>query len=179
MTTGSRFGDPNGNLDDHPSWGVVDSEEDIFGGGSSAITTRRPSVARPTKPPTPPLFHRPSLGEEGEGNIPLDFNNVFEAERITTTTRRPMRVTTRRPSNIRPIPQRPQTSRTTTVAPERQLPRCTWAIITCCNPSNDQQVSSECFENAGCGGSFWGQSPCSKEATLEALEAAQRFFESQ
>lgn len=169
MELPNRFGDPN-DIDniDHPVWGVVgESSEQSGGAAAPARTTMRPTVrpARPTKPPTPPLFHRPSFGDEGQGNV--QQNDLTQSVGQTQS------------SVPRPT-QRPQTQppRTTTVAAGRQLDRCVWAIITCCNPSNEK-IRYSCFENAGCEGAFWDRNPCSREVTLEALDAAQQFYESQ
>lgn len=150
---GSRFGDPNRN--EGVAWGFVD-DDDVRGGG--AFSTVRPT-ARPNARPTtrsPSTNDRPNLRPNRPiGEIPpLDQNS----NDLLTTTRSPITTTT------------PETTT------QRQLNRCVWAIVSCCNPGNDQ-IRYSCFENLGCPGAFWDNSPCSREVTQAAFNAAQEFYD--
>lgn len=162
-----RFGDPN-NPEYGPVWGVVEAEES--GGGSRPTTTQRPrprpTTTRPTARPTmapvededPPLFHKPTHGEKGEGNAaeaPLPSEEELQE---VFTTRRSVTTTTQRPA--------------------RELNRCVWSIISCCSPT-DNNIRYNCFENLGCPGAFWDRNPCSREVIQAALNAANAFYDNQ
>lgn len=155
-----------GEEDDRPVWGTVESSE-VTSGGS-------PAQNRPTKPPTPRLFHSPS-----NTNNVQQFTTTTVPVPIFRPTTRPFATTTRRPvvQQTRPpqsqnIPPAAQGGVNGADAPSR----CIWAVISCCSPVSTN-VRYACFEQLGCPGSFWDQNPCSREITAAALNVAQRFYQ--
>lgn len=68
---------------------------------------------------------------------------------------------------------------TTTVLPAAQAApsRCVWAIVSCCAASS-ADVSYACFEQLGCSGAFWDNSPCDSEFARAAIDSAMKYYDS-
>lgn len=81
-----------------------------------------------------------------------------------------------------PSPRTTTTTTTTTTAeppPSNQSgpSRCVWAIISCCAASS-ADVSYACFEQLGCSGAFWDNSPCDSEFSKAAIDSAMKYYDS-
>lgn len=70
-----------------------------------------------------------------------------------------------------------ETATTTTVPPlpETGPSRCVWAIISCCGVSS-AAVSYNCFEQLGCNGAFWDNSPCDSAFARAAIDSAMKYY---
>lgn len=117
--------------------------------GSPLQPTRRP---RPTGAPVthPPLV-RPT-GADGGINNEITPSRNPEVE-----------------NEISPSPQPPPLI-------GNQPSRCVWAIISCCSASSNT-VSYDCFEQLGCTGAFWDNSPCESEFARAAISTAMNYYQ--
>ncbi|GLV41084.1 hadley [Carabus blaptoides fortunei] len=147
ITIGTRIGED----DDKPVWGIVESDQPV----SAAQPPRRLQ--------TPPLIHRPSMTESTASSQIAGQTIVQE---IRPNFSPPMTTSPPPPSSATQGP-----GRANTAGPDR----CVWAIISCCNPAS-QEIRYNCFERLGCQGAFWDDSPCRREVTLAALDAAQKYY---
>ncbi|CAG9773039.1 unnamed protein product [Ceutorhynchus assimilis] len=120
---------------------------------------------------------RPIWGPSGMVQIPLSNNG--EAKESEKPTRPPTAVLPSVPPLIhnQSKAQRPLV-RTTTIKPA--VPsgpsNCVWAIISCCSVGNPAEVSQNCFEQRGCPGPFWGDSPCTGEFAKAAISSAVNYY---
>ncbi|XP_031338550.1 uncharacterized protein LOC116167346 [Photinus pyralis] len=57
-----------------------------------------------------------------------------------------------------------------------QPSRCVWAIISCCSASSNT-VSYDCFEQLGCNGPFWDNSPCDGGFARPAISTAMNYYQ--
>lgn len=77
-----------------------------------------------------------------------------------------------------PPPSRTTTTTTTVPPPAQAAPsRCVWAIVSCCAASS-ADVSYACFEQLGCSGAFWDNSPCDSEFARAAIDSAMKYYDS-
>lgn len=147
ITIGNRIG---GDEDTPPVWGIVESDQ--------------PAAQAPRRKPTPPLLHRPSITESTASS---SLQGQILAQEF-------------RPNFSPPATTTPPPPPAATQGPGRgnvgEPNRCVWAIISCCSPAS-QEVRYNCFERLGCPGAFWDSSPCSREVTVAALNAAQKFYD--
>lgn len=52
---------------------------------------------------------------------------------------------------------------------------CVWAIISCCSATSITPPQN-CFEQRGCPGPFWGNSPCHSDFARTAIAAAVEYY---
>ncbi|KAF5300072.1 hypothetical protein FQA39_LY11264 [Lamprigera yunnana] len=111
------------------------------------------SAVKPTRRP------RPS-NANAVTHPPIIRDDHGVAERVTTTT------------TSMPVPEE--------VAPppsNDNLPsRCVWAIISCCSASSNA-VSYDCFEQLGCNGAFWDDSPCDNDIARAAISNVMNYYQ--
>lgn len=135
------------NYDDRPIWNDGNAQT-TQRPGTTEVPTRKP---RPSKPP-PPLVHNPTdPGETKETESETNMAPTVEPSKESGF---------RPPSNIAVNPNQPS--------------RCVWAIISCCSGTAD--VSYDCFEQRGCPGAFWDNSPCSNDFAQAAIAAALNYY---
>lgn len=53
---------------------------------------------------------------------------------------------------------------------------CVWAIVSCCSSADPNSPPQNCFEQRGCPGPFWGNSPCTSSFAKAALDAALSYY---
>lgn len=156
MQVGNRFGED----DEKPVWDAVDTS--TKSPGRDVVPTRKP--LRPGRVSTiPPLFH----------------GNRNSSQNSTSSSNRP----------LGPVTAVPPSSSQNTVRTEGQdaspilqsarpigPTACVWAIISCC--SADGQISYDCFDQRGCPGAFWDNSPCDNEFARAAIASAVNYYNS-
>lgn len=64
---------------------------------------------------------------------------------------------------------------TTTPVPLSSPSRCVWAIVSCCTATS-ADISYACFEQLGCSGPFWDNSPCDSELARAAIDRAMQYY---
>lgn len=173
MTISNRFKDED--EEPAPIWGIVKTDPAAA------------PVGRPTRPPSsgqttlPPLVHatvnkRPA----SQGNQIYFDNEAPSAVMLHVESEEDEKL------YVPPVVAAPAS----TVAPPQaaQAPNevkkdnsspgpCVWAIISCCSAASDQ-IRYNCFEQRGCGGAFWGRSPCDSDLTQSAIAAALNYYNS-
>ncbi|XP_072385738.1 uncharacterized protein hdly isoform X2 [Diabrotica undecimpunctata] len=132
--------------------------------------------------------NKPARPPTDGGTIPLSAQDEDTLNEIFTTrpTQSPPNRQTRptrpmTPTRTPKIPQRtrPTTPRTTTTT--RRTPttdgpsNCVWAVVSCCSANSDMYPEA-CFEQRGCPGPFWGDSPCGTEFAKAAVESALKYY---
>lgn len=156
-----RFVDIND--DDAPIW---DTESLETGTAAPSTTTTQTIPTRRTRRPgqkatLPPLVHN----EVDKGET---FINLAVAPQLEATAF----------AEIAPSTTTMKT--TSTVPPPRSVvgpSRCVWAIVSCCSASSTN-VSYACFEQLGCSGAFWDNSPCDSDFARAAIDSAMKYFSS-
>lgn len=134
--------------DDAPIWDTEESATQRPLTTTAAVPTRRTRRPGQTKPTFPPLVHNEVARNE-------TFNNLAAQAPPMAAFRPP----------------------TTTVTPQTAPSRCVWAIISCCAASS-ADVSYACFEQLGCSGAFWDNSPCDNEFARAAIDSAMKYYDS-
>ncbi|XP_031338545.1 uncharacterized protein LOC116167343 isoform X1 [Photinus pyralis] len=112
-------------------------------------TVNEPATVPPTRKPRPPVTHPPI---------------VRPADSETTNNE----ITPSREPVVENQPPAPSIG--------NQPSRCVWAIISCCSASSNT-VSYDCFEQLGCNGAFWDNSPCDSEIARAAISTAMNYYQ--
>lgn len=165
-STGStpKIGDRYGTDDDEPrpAWpneNVVRTERPRPS-NSGIVPTRLPKRKQTT--PIPSLIHK---GTNAEGPINAPGLSVKETE-----------------STLENVFDKPDSSKTTPV-PAASITKevfsgpslCAWAVVSCCTAGSANVVDS-CFEQQGCPGPFWGNSPCDSDFAKSAINEALEYY---
>ncbi|XP_066246074.1 uncharacterized protein hdly isoform X2 [Euwallacea similis] len=110
--------------------------------------------------------------------MPLSGGQQKEYSLSPIPTRRPGASTPQRPPLVHEVTQgstRKQLS--TTPQPPSGPSNCVWAIVSCCSATSPTSTPHNCFEQRGCPGPFWGNSPCGGEFARAAIAAAVQYYD--
>ncbi|XP_044258069.1 uncharacterized protein LOC123007095 [Tribolium madens] len=154
-----------------------------------------PGVPKDNKKPfvgptyLPPETTTMSIRDRFNGGDNYDDRPIWADENGKTTetsvvpTRKPRPSRPRTPPPLVHNPTDPEenakesetpTTVSTPVFRPNEPSRCVWAIISCC--SSTAEVSYDCFEQRGCPGAFWDQSPCDNDFAQAAIAAALNYY---
>ncbi|XP_066149790.1 uncharacterized protein hdly isoform X2 [Euwallacea fornicatus] len=110
--------------------------------------------------------------------MPLSGGQQKEYSSSVIPTRRPEASAPPRPQLVHGATQGDARQNSSpTPQPPSGPSNCVWAIVSCCSATSPTATPHNCFEQRGCPGPFWGNSPCSGEFAKAAIATALDYYD--